>query len=86
MTLTSVEVIFDFVGAICSGACSLLFPGVGYLMALQKYGSARKRAKCSTTCDRITAWIYIFAFVLVLFLFFYRKFADLTGEDDEDQQ
>ena len=71
MTLSDIEQIFDFIGSICCGSCTLLFPGMGYLMALGRYGSERKRAKWSTTCDKATAWIFLVLFVVVLALFFY---------------
>jgi len=71
MTISSIEAIFDFIGAVCCGSCTLLFPGMGYLMALGKYGSERKRAKWSTTCDKAIAIIFLLSYVIVLALFFY---------------
>ena len=48
MTIKDVTVVFEFAGAVGSSSITFLFPSVAYLLALNKYGTTRQKAKCET--------------------------------------
>ena len=48
MTIDDITVVFEFTGAVGSSSIMFLFPSVAYILALNKYGTARHKAKCET--------------------------------------
>ena len=51
ITATNIEPVFDFLGAFGCNSITFLFPGVGYLVALKKFGNSRIRKSWETTCN-----------------------------------
>lgn len=42
--IREIDMVFDFVGTIGSSCIGFVFPGIGYLAALHRYGSEKKKA------------------------------------------
>ena len=75
VTITDIAVVFEVCGSITSNAQMFFFPGVGYLLALNRYGSSSIRQKWETTFFCGLAWffiifsIYLFGQVIVVEVF-----------------
>ena len=79
LSISSVEAVFDFLGAIGSCSITFLFPGLAYLVALYKYGTNRHRQKWDTFFNQILAWVFLACFVAVFSLFLFFKIAQGVG-------
>ena len=79
-----VESVFDFVGAIGCSSISFLFPGLGYIVALQKFGTSRIRKRCDTLFNQIVAWTYIAVWILICVLYIYSTCLKASGKLPKD--
>lgn len=59
--IKDIATVFDFTGSIGCSFISYFFPGIGYLLALRRFGTAKHKAKCST---KVYTAISIFFIVL----------------------
>lgn len=73
LTVKSIDSIFELAGAIGSASTTFLFPGLAYLVALNRYGSNRIRQKWETSFYKVMAWIFLFVQAVVLAMYFYLK-------------
>ena len=71
LTIQSIEILFEFAGAISCGSAMFLFPGVAYILALRKYGKPSHRELWSTFFYHSLAWVYIALFVALISAFTY---------------
>mmetsp|Transcript_12087 Transcript_12087/g.16406 ORF Transcript_12087/g.16406 Transcript_12087/m.16406 type:complete len:397 (-) Transcript_12087:165-1355(-) len=80
LSVKSLDVIFDFLGAIGSGCITFLFPGVAYLYALQTWGNSSTRKKWDTIWNQLTAVFFLLCFFIVIGLYFYLQYLKLSGQ------
>ena len=60
ITLHSIDIIFDFVGAVCCAFSIFLFPGVGYIFAKRAYGNLRaEKSKFGDGLYLFLAWLFV---------------------------
>ena len=71
IAVKKIDMIFDLAGAICCAFSIFIFPAVGYLIALYRYGGARQRAnseeaasvsnrhKCETWLYLASSWVFL---------------------------
>jgi amino acid permease len=84
LTLTSVESLFDFVGAIGASATMFGFPAIAYIVALKRHGTSRIRQKWETTFYHVSAWVFCLLQLVVLAMFFWLKIGQARGTFSED--
>ena len=71
LTIQSLDILFEFAGAITCGSVMFLFPGVAYILALRKYGKPSHRELWSTFFYHSLAWVFIVFFVALVGAFTY---------------
>ena len=84
ISITNIDDVFDYAGAVGSSSMMFLFPGLTYILALQKYGTPSHRQLWSTFFWHALAWFFLLCYVAILFAFFYvelgKRFGSLAEE------
>ena len=57
--ISDLTVVFDFTGGICATLMMFVFPGVGYLVALRRYGTSRIRKRRDTLAYQVVSVLLI---------------------------
>ena len=70
-SITNIDVVFDYAGAVGSSSMMFLFPGLAYILALRKYGKASHRQLWSTFFWHALAWFFLLCYVAILYAFLY---------------
>ena len=68
--IRDVSVVFEFAGTISCSFATFYFPGIGYLLALKKYGTDRTRTKWRSISYAVLAWTYIVLGSLAIIAYF----------------
>lgn len=63
--------LFELSGAIGGAAMMFLFPGLSYIIALNKYGRPSHYKLSSTFFFHVLAWAYLALFILVIIALVY---------------
>ena len=71
LTIQSLDILFEFAGAITCGSVMFFFPGVAYILALRKYGKPSHRELWSTFFYHSLAWFFIVFFIALVGAFTY---------------
>ena len=79
VTIESLEILFEFSGAIACGSTMFLFPGIAYILALRKYGKPSHRQLWSTFFYHTLAWAFLFFFVILIGAFTYLQYVKASG-------
>lgn len=66
-----IEVVFAFIGAIGASSMFLFFPGIAYIVALNRYASEAKRRSCNSVFYHAMAWIFLICYVAIIGAYFY---------------
>ena len=78
--------VFDFLGAFGCNSITFLFPGLGYLVALHKFGD-RKRQESRTwelIFYQIAAFAFLILWLFILGLYVFMTVQKATGKYDDD--
>ena len=68
--IPNIEVVLEIVGSFACVCIAYVFPAIGYLMALNKFGTEEKRSRTKTRILVATSWLYlIFGIFYILFVF-----------------
>ena len=86
MIIEDITVVFEFSGAVGSSSITFLFPAVAYILALNRYGTARQKAKCETIFYLALAWLFLFLYAAILGSFIYLESMKLLGLLPSDEQ
>ena len=86
MTIDDVTVVFEFAGAVGSSSITFLFPSVAYILALNKYGTTRQKAKCESIFFFSLAWIFLILYTALLGSFIYLESMKLLGHLPSDKE
>ena len=74
-SFNDITAVIDFIGSVGGSLIMFIFPGLGYLFALYKYGTRREREGCSTISYKGMAvfflllglsFIYLYIFSLIV--------------------
>ena len=66
ISIEDIAIVFEVCGSIGSNAIMFFLPGVGYLLALRRYGTASMRQKWATKFWHALAWFFV---IFSIFLF-----------------
>ena len=83
LTLDDITVVFDFAGSICSTCVFMIFPGVAYILALRRFGTARVRAKTETMFYHALSWFLLLFGAYMFISYFTTLVMKATGSIDE---
>ena len=72
--------VFEFSGAVGCSSITYLFPGVAYILALNRYGNSRMRQKWDIRFYHILSWVFLVIYVAVLSSFFYLEIMKALGK------
>ena len=85
LSISNIEVVFEFIGAVGSSSIMLLFPGLAYIVCLHKYGSSEYKKKWSTVFWYALAWFFLTCWLVLLISFFYVEIGKLMGTLSSDE-
>lgn len=71
VTIKDLTVVFDFTGAISATMMTFIFPAVGYLVALSRYGTSRIRKRRETFVYQVLCYIFIVLGLAILVSYLY---------------
>ena len=57
--IRDIETVFDFVGTVACACVTFVFPALGYLMALSRFGSEERKARLRTKFFVAIAWTFL---------------------------
>ena len=79
--IPNIEAVFEVVGSFACVCIAYVFPGIGYLLALNKFGDEEKRSRTKTKILVATSWFYVIfgiAYIIFMFVFIALKFAGVV--------
>ena len=79
ISVNSIEFVFEVLGAVASSCITFLFPGLAYLVALRRYGKSSDTKKWQTLFNQITAWFFLFMFIVTIGTFIYLEILKANG-------
>jgi len=77
--VSSIEFVFEVLGAITCSCICFLFPGLAYLVALRRFGKSSDMKKWQTLFNQITAWFFLFMFIVTTGTFIYLEVMKANG-------
>ena len=86
LTVTDLGLVFEIGGSIGVAGLFFFFPGIAFLLALNRYGNSHIRQKWDTTCFLVLAWFFIFLSLLSVGSFFWLQFFKLSGRIGTDDE
>ena len=63
--------VFEFTGAFGCSTISFLVPSIGYLLALNRYGTSRRRQKWETFLYQLVSWLFLVVYAIILGTYVY---------------
>ena len=57
--IPNIDTVFEFVGTVACACVTFIFPALGYLMALHRFGSERRKEKLRTKFFVAIAWTFL---------------------------
>ena len=76
ISLTNVDVIFEYGGSIGTGSVMFLIPALAYLVALRRYGSTNN---CDTLFYLLTSYAFLLMLLIILSFSVYLQILKATG-------
>lgn len=59
IVIPNIDIVFEITGSIACPSIIYLFPAIGYLVALNKYGTEAKRSQSYTKMFSAVSWVFI---------------------------
>ena len=59
IVIKDIDSVFDFVGTVACACVTFVFPALGYLMALHRFGSEKRKAMLRTKFFVAIAWTFL---------------------------
>merc|ERR1712156_142194 len=79
MTITDLDIVIEFAGAVGASSNMFLFPGLAYILALRKFGKPEYRKKWSTCLYTFLAWFFLALYFTILAAFFFLEINKALG-------
>ena len=79
MTITDLDIVIEFAGAVGASSNMFLFPGLAYILALRKFGKPEYRKKWSTCFYTFLAWFFLALYFTILAAFFFLEINKALG-------
>ena len=83
--IKDIAVVFEFSGAVGCSSITYLFPGVAYILALNKYGTSRMKQNWDIRFYHFLSWAFLVIYVAVLGAFFYLEVMKALGKLPTDE-
>ena len=71
IVVSSVEAVFDFLGAFGCNSITFLFPALGYLVTLHRFGNDQVRKNCETRLNQIAACSFLVLWAVIFVAYIY---------------
>ena len=85
MSISNLDRVFEFLGAVGSCFYIFLFPGLSYILALRRYGTSRHRKKWETTFYLFMAWSFLALYIVILTLYIWSMTKKILSGETEGE-
>ena len=84
--IKDITVVFDFAGTIGCSFITYFFPAIGYLIALNRFGTQEIRKKWETKAFQGVSWLFIVIGTTAVASYFFSLVLKITGKMPQETQ